>query len=159
MNSIIELRNLSKNQKWRRLTRNIWNGMKINIWRIPSIRYRKLRNACKILRVWTKKWRKFWKIVRKFSNFLIKISMENWLFSLFSTKYLWDFCLFSESIYPWKKKQVFYNNFSDGVGGSGVPPPDVLVYLGGKENFLSGRLYSRILWASLNNLQLYNSNK
>ena len=48
------------------------------------------------------KRREFWKFSRKFRDFLIKISMENWLFSQFFTKYFLDFWLRSESIDLWK---------------------------------------------------------
>ena len=40
------------------------------------------------------------------------------------TKYLWNFCLFSESIYPWKITQVFYNNLPDFRGTVWLSPSD-----------------------------------
>ena len=81
--------------------------------------------ACKTLRVWTKNEENFEKF--QFWDFLIKISMENWLFSQFLTKYFLDFWLRSESIDIWKITPDFYNNFSY-FGGGDVPafppPPD-----------------------------------
>ena len=74
--------------------------------------------ACNLARL-DQKWRNFWKFSRKFWEFLIKISMENWLFSKFLAKYFLEFCLLSETIYPWKIKPDFYNNHSD--FGSNVP--------------------------------------
>ena len=65
------------------------------------------------------KWRKFW-------DFLIKISMENWLFSQFSTKYFLKFCLLSERIYPRKLTLDFYNDFSyfwGNLPALPLPPP------------------------------------
>ena len=82
--------------------------------------------AYKILRVWTKNEENFEKISRKFWDFFIKISTENWLFSQIFTKYFLECCLMSDSIYPWKITLDFYNNFSD-FGGSGGSS-DVPVY-------------------------------
>ena len=73
------------------------------------------------------KWRNIWNIAGNLWDFLIKISMENWLFSQFSTKYFFDFCQLSEIIYLWKLRPDFYNNSSDfGRGRSHVPPPTLL---------------------------------
>ena len=51
--------------------------------------------------------------------------MENWLFHIF-TKYFLDFWLLSESIYLWKIRPDFYNNFSDFGGGVRRPPPHAI---------------------------------
>ena len=72
-----------------------------------------------------RKWRKIWKIARKFSDFLIKMSMENWHFIIF-TKYFLDFRLRSESIYtPLEDTTSFLQQFFRfrGGGRSGVPRP------------------------------------
>ena len=67
------------------------------------------------------------RILKNFKKILIKISMENWLFSQFFTKYFLDFWLHSETIDLWKITPDFYNNFSD-FGGGGTfrrsLPPD-----------------------------------
>ena len=94
----------------------------INSWRMISIIQGKLRKLLQNFARLDQKLRKFRKIWRKCWNFLIKISMENWLFFTIFTKYFLEFCLLSESIYPWKITPDFYN-FSDfgGRGRSGVP--------------------------------------
>ena len=102
----------------------------IKIWWMISTEQVKLSKVpAKSCAFWPK-WRELWKISRKFKDYLIKISMEYWLFSQFFTKYFLDFWLRSESIYLWKIMPDFYNNFSDfGGGRSGVPPLPTLLIL------------------------------
>ena len=100
----------------------------IEIWWMISIGQVKLRKVPQYLARFDQKWREFRKFSRKLWDFLIKISMENWLFSQFFTKYFLDSWLRSESIDLWKITPDFYNNFS-GFGGGGTfrrspPPPD-----------------------------------
>ena len=77
------------------------------------------KGACKALRVWTKNEVNFEKFQENFKMFWSKS-----LFTIF-TRYFLDFLLLSESIYLWKIRPDFYNNFSDfgGGGRSGVPAP------------------------------------
>ena len=73
------------------------------------------------------KWKEFWKFSRKFWDFLIKISMENWLFSQFFTKSSLDFCIHSESVYtPLEDNTRFLQQFFWFRGGGTLrrsPPP------------------------------------
>ena len=82
-----------------------------NIWWIISIRQVKLRNFAENFSSLDNKWTKFWKISRKFWDFLIKISMENWVFSQFFTKYFLEFCLFSKTIYILQDNTSFLQQF------------------------------------------------
>ena len=95
--------------------------------------------SSKNLRVWTKNQESFEKFQENF-EILIKISMENKLFSQFYTIYFLDFWLRSETIDIWKITLDFYNNFYD-LGWrarSGVPlPPDANALGGGTEGYLS----------------------
>ena len=121
MNAIINMRKLAKfQQNWLRSKMNYWKGMKIlnNFWRksIPIWRCFQVKHhfmnafqqaatskkaACTTLRVWTKT---VW-------EFLIKISHWNLTFFTIPHLIVPDFCVFSESISPWKITPVSYNNF------------------------------------------------
>ena len=88
--------------------------------------------ACKSLRVSTKNEENFENSIEKFGDFSIKNLYGKVTFSQFLTKYFLDFWLRSESIYIWKIRPDFYNNFPDfgGGGRSGVrPPPDAAAYI------------------------------
>ena len=101
-------------------------------------------------------WRKFWKNSRKFWDFLINISMENWRFSQLFTKYFLDFCLLPESIYPWKIRPNFYNNFSDFGWGGGTfrrsPLPTLLII---ERNFKSDQIMFPFLGSLLKSFNCY----
>ena len=77
--------------------------------------------AYKFMRIWTKNQENFERFQENFEIFLLKISMENWLFSQFFTKYFLDFWLLSESIYLCKITPVFYNIFSVSGGVATFP--------------------------------------
>ena len=95
----------------------------INIWRIISIGQGKLRKLRANLCAYGPKVKKqLWKFSRKFCDFLIKISIENWLFSQFLLKISWS-SAFSPN-YPWKIISVFYNNFSYLGGTFRLSPSD-----------------------------------
>ena len=64
-----------------------------------------------------KVWMEILKNCKKIVRLLIKISSENWVFPIFA-KYFLNFFLFSESIYHWKIRPIFSNNFSDFGGGA-----------------------------------------
>ena len=90
--------------------------LKNDFHRVGKIR----KPACKRMRVWTKNEENSEKISIKFQQFLIKISMENWLFSLNIV------CMDSSpnSTGLSKITPVFYKKLSDFTGGSSrVPPP------------------------------------
>ena len=110
---------------WENRMEFIEKCMLIMIWWLISIEQLKLSNLPAKFCAFGPKWREFWKFSRKFWDFLIQISMENWLFSQFFTKYFLDFLLRSESIYLWKITPDFYNKLSDFGGGTfrRSPPP------------------------------------
>ena len=65
------------------------------------------------------RWRKSWKICKEFFYILIKNLCGIDFYSNFLLYIPW-ISAFSESIYPWKIRPVFYNNLSD----FRVPHPD-----------------------------------
>ena len=73
------------------------------------IRHGKFWNLAAKFHRLEQKWRKFWKNLRKLWDLLIKSSMGNWLFQIF-TKYFLEFC-FSENRYLRKIRPVLYTNF------------------------------------------------
>ena len=63
------------------------------------------------------KEKKTLKKVKKILRFFDQNLYRKWTFAQSFTKYFLEFCILSESIYPWKITSDFYNNFSDFVGG------------------------------------------
>ena len=111
----------------------------IKIWGMISIGQVKVSNRPAKLCAFGPKEKRFWKISRKFWDFFIKISMENWLSSHFLLNISW----ISDSspkvhIYLWKIRPYFYNNFSYFGGGgtfqmflhTGDASGDILKFLG-----------------------------
>ena len=103
----------------------------IMIWRMISIWQVKISNLPANFARLDLKGRKMW----IFWDFLIKISLENGLFSQFLTKYFLEFCLLSESIILMEENTRFLQQFflfregevtaSSSVGRGGTPerPP------------------------------------
>ena len=107
MNALINFRKFSQPPRnWLRCRRNFWNGgwIFLQFWRKSSGICRGIQDNkhltgnchkagknkkpdCKILRVWNKKWRELWKLLRKFWHFVIKLygklTFLNFCFSFF----------------------------------------------------------------------------
>ena len=81
--------------------------------------------ACKALRVSLKNEERF-KIFKKFLSFFDQNLYGKLTFFTFVTKYFLDFLLISESIYLWKLRSDFCNNFPIWGGGTfrRSAPPD-----------------------------------
>ena len=72
----------------------------------------------KFLRVWTK-YNRDWNLLRKFWNFHIKISIENWLFIAFLSNLPGPLSFYTAL----ENKTIFCNNFFGFGGGGELPHP------------------------------------